>query len=480
MVFKKIALKSLIFITGLLTAVGLHTGSDYSNNLKQDMQILKQENVEITRAYEDLKDNYIILTEEQYMQSLQKITEGKIILTKEEFKQSLRQMTEGKIVLTEEEFKQSLQQMTEGKIVLTKEEYTQKIEKYQNKMLDLIKEKYELVKGQIKSNNNYVELNTKFSELILEKDELLKKNRELSDLIAESDSTAETTKRQTELSKKYIELYEGYKKLLEAVAEEGNKTQIVNKTDTKNLELIIFSQTSDKIKNDYSNQQAIYSKYCAEDRDTPSKEQTGNGIFITDRCLLTNHHLFADNFGKDSERDFYAIIPSEPEGNVFFLKIVAYNKSSDLALFQIVTAEGKIPNFEQTQKFKESYGIKNINLSTSTSNLTFKYLPTEPSWMQETLDKKTFPVTTVEVKNVERQTKPILLKSGGGLVIKIDDPYLTTKDFIAEQGMSGSPLYDSSGNLAGIIVGKKEGTTLATSSDAIFSFLQDCIYEMKD
>ena len=60
------------------------------------------------------------------------------------------------------------------------------------------------------------------------------------------------------------------------------------------------------------------------------------------------------------------------------------------------------------------------------------------------------------------------------------DNYLKTKEFIANEGMSGSPLYDSSGNIAGIAFCTKIDSSCFISSDVIFSFLQDYISSQKN
>ncbi|RLE47502.1 hypothetical protein DRJ25_02280 [Candidatus Woesearchaeota archaeon] len=302
--------------------------------------------------------------------------------------------------------------------------------------------------------------------------------KECTDLLALTESQNKLLKKCYNDNLKYNNLLREHINLLRKYNElrEVGKTKVVNKTDCSSLELICFETTSKDVKNDFSNQQGLFFKHY-KNKEGKVGLAYCNGVFITyDGFFLTNYHSYYDDgLGKDV-RVFSVAIPATPTkpGDIVDLEIIAYSESSDLALFRVINEQDRTKDAELIKRLKEDFKLKNITLSRANSDLVFKYWVDNDKWGK---DKKATPslLTEAKIKKTERKFGHYKTEE-----VVFFDHYLETNEFVGKKGMSGAPLYDSSGNLVGIANAGTGDSSCFVPSDVIFSFLQDCIYYLKN
>jgi hypothetical protein len=262
------------------------------------------------------------------------------------------------------------------------------------------------------------------------------------------------------------------------LAEKVYPTIIVKNTDTTSINSILFKclfpeqNNINNIKNDYSNQQAIVYSFSTKN----FVEKACNGIIIAeDGLLLTNHHLVSDF------NETYLRMPSDSEKKLIKLELIAYNENSDLALLKIINEEDRAKDDELIQDFKKKYGIKNITLSSSDSDLVLKYfqISLDNFNKENSQDKIDYSIKETKIKKVKIVSDQILTTNKEKLSIYTKD-FLTSEN-VLKKGMSGSPLYDSFGNLTGLAFFSDDKKTMSCyiPSKVIYSFLKECRYGME-
>ncbi len=322
-----------------------------------------------------------------------------------------------------------------------------------------------ITKSELKEINKYYEAMHKDAKIIakehiqLQKDSIEDK-KNYDDLAKKYD---ELCKEAIEDKKKYADLIKEYLGLPEKF-----KTKIIKNTDFSELEAICFNN-SDK-KSDFSSQQGTLTKLIGDSKGEIITCGNANGVFISpDGFFLTNYHVYENIEEKTKEREDYIFIPHflSKKNVVIPVKIISYSEVSDLALYKV--------DDEILEKFKKA-NFNYINLSIAKEDLNLKTLPADDVWRDEDFDRNNYEhkMTSIKIKKIQRKFG--YFASGDVFLTS----YLTSKTNDVKKGMSGSPVYSSSGNLVGIVSSGNDKRVILIPSDVIFSFLQDCIYSQKN
>lgn len=235
--------------------------------------------------------------------------------------------------------------------------------------------------------------------------------------------------------------------------------------DFSSLENVIFSSEAHNFR--YQQATIAHMEYDEND-DSCGMQHAGQGVFITsDGFFLTNYHVVAHMSDRCATEYNMAMAQNRTS---IALEFAAELRNSDLALLKVKDTEQDMSRFNDLH-------CGDVSLSYAGDGFTHVYFaPGSHAWFGPELNRDDIRLSEAPIDFTWRSNGEFRITGSGR-------PYwsvaLIADDYETIVGMSGSPIYDSSGNLGGILSSQESDSSKFVPADVIFSFLRDCVCYQK-